>query len=211
MFDTFRGEAKMHLVERLAAKAAYVVAMGTCAAYGGIHASGVNPSDCIGLQFEKTQPGGLFAPDWRSREDYPVINLAGCPCHPNVMTRTLQMLASGQSLALDHINRPQVFFQTLVHQGCTRNEYHEYDIEDREPGGRACMFFNLGCRGPVTEAICNQELWNGRNSKTRAGVPCVGCTSPDFPHEDALFVTKKSWQHSTGTTFRRRTSQIYGL
>jgi len=165
--------------------------MGTCAAYGGVHASGSNPSDCIGLQFEKAQPGGLLPPDWVSKAGLPVINLAGCPCHPNVMTRTLMLLASGQTIELDHINRPQIFFQTLVHQGCTRNEYHEYDIEDHAPGGRACMFFNLGCRGPLTEAICNQELWNGSNSKTRAGVPCVGCTSPDFPIAESLFATRK--------------------
>ncbi|MCB1862302.1 MAG: NADH:ubiquinone oxidoreductase, partial [Gammaproteobacteria bacterium] len=28
-------------------------------------------------------------------------------------------------------------------------------------------------------------------SKTRAGVPCFGCTSPDFPHDNDLFRTEK--------------------
>jgi len=191
MFDTFRGRSKMSIIEAIAPKAGYVVAVGTCAAYGGVHASGPNPSDCVGLHFDKAMPGGLFADDWRSRNDYPVINLAGCPTHPNVITRSLQLLATGQAIELDYINRPKAFFETQVHQGCTRNEYHEYDVEDHEPGGRACMYFNLGCRGPVTEAICNRELWNGRNSKTRAGVPCVGCTSPDFPQKHALFETRK--------------------
>lgn len=191
MFDTLRGEAKINIVERLAAKARFVVAMGTCAAFGGVHASGVNPSDCIGLQYDKQQPGGLFPPEWRSQTGYPVVNLAGCPCHPNVMTKTLAHLAKGMAIELDDLNRPKSFFTTLVHQGCTRNEYHEYDIEDTEPGDRGCMYFNLGCKGPTTEAICNQELWNGRNSKTRAGVPCFGCTSPDFPAAKPLFETEK--------------------
>jgi hydrogenase small subunit len=79
----------------------------------------------------------------------------------------------------------------VVHQGCTRNEYHEYDIEEHQPGGRACLFFNLGCQGPLTRAVCNSDLWNGVSSKTRAGVPCFGCTSPDFPRDNDLFRTEK--------------------
>lgn len=53
------------------------------------------------------------------------------------------------------------------------------------------MFFNLGCQGPNTLAICNTELWNDRSSKIRAGVPCFACTSPDFPLDQDLFVTEK--------------------
>ena len=101
------------------------------------------------------------------------------------------MLATGTPFELDFLNRPQVFFASTVHQGCTRNEYHEYDVEDREPGGKACMYFNLGCQGPSTLANCNGELWNNRSSKTRAGVPCFGCTSPDFPRDGDLFRTDK--------------------
>jgi len=101
------------------------------------------------------------------------------------------MVLAGLPLELDHINRPTAFFSSLVHQGCTRNEYHEYDVEDNVLGGRGCMFFNLGCQGPMTIAPCNTELWNGHSSKTRAGTPCVGCTSPDFPRDGDLFVTEK--------------------
>jgi len=191
MYDTLHGQAKMQIVEDLSNQADHVVALGTCASYGGVHASGVNPADCVGLQYSKHLPGGLFPTHWRSKSGNPVINLSGCPCHPNVMTKTLALIAQKQSISLDSLNRPAEFFSTLVHQGCTRNEYHEYDIEDTEPGDRGCMFFNLGCQGPTTEAICNQELWNGRNSKTRAGVPCFGCTSPDFPADKPLFTTEK--------------------
>jgi len=190
-YDTWRDRPKMRIVEELAARAGCVVAMGTCAAYGGVHAAPPNPSDCVGLQFERSEPGGLLAPEWRSARGLPVINVAGCPAHPNTMTQTLAMLAGGLPLPLDHLNRPQAFFSTVVHQGCTRNEYHEYDIEETEPGGRACMFFNMGCQGPVTAAICNTELWNNRGSKTRAGVPCFGCTSPSFPRDADLFSTEK--------------------
>lgn len=190
-YDTWKGRAKIDIVRQLAPLATHVVAMGTCAAFGGVHAAGPNPTDCTGLQYLNNQPGGLLGADWRTRHGQPVINVAGCPAHPNTMTRLLAMLAENEPLALDTLNRPTAFFSTLVHQGCTRNEYHEYDIEDNVLGGRGCLFFNLGCRGPQTVAPCNSELWNGQNSKTRAGVPCFGCTSPDFPANRDLFVTPK--------------------
>lgn len=191
MYDPHGGRSKMSLVRELAEQAGYVVAMGTCAAFGGVHAAPPNPTDCLGLQYDGQQNGGLLAADWRSRQGLPVINVAGCPAHPNAMTKTLAMLASGLPLELDALNRPKAFFSSLVHQGCTRNEYHEYDVEDTEFGERGCLFFNLGCRGPSTLAVCNTELWNGANSKTRAGVPCFGCTSPDFPRSHDLFRTEK--------------------
>ena len=190
-YDTWKGRAKIDIVRQLAPLASHVVAMGTCAAFGGVHAAGPNPTDCTGLQYLNNQPGGLLGADWRTRHGQPVINVAGCPAHPNTMTRLLAMLAENEPLALDTLNRPTAFFSTLVHQGCTRNEYHEYDIEDNVLGGRGCLFFNLGCRGPQTVAPCNSELWNGQNSKTRAGVPCFGCTSPDFPANRDLFVAPK--------------------
>lgn len=192
MYDRFRrDEGKHRVIEKLARKARHVVAMGTCAAYGGIHAAPPNPADCIGLQFDKLKPGGLLDADWRARGGLPVVNVAGCPAHPSAMTGTLAMLAAGQTLELDAINRPRPWFDVPVHGGCTRNEYHEYNIEDVSLGGEACLFFNLGCKGPVTRAVCNKELWNGQNSKTRAGVPCFGCTSPAFPLDGNMFVTEK--------------------
>ncbi len=191
MYDPYRGRSKMSLIGQLAEKAEYLVALGTCAAYGGVHAAPPNPTDCLGLQFDKQFPGGLLPIDWRSRKGLPVINIAGCPAHPNTMTKTLAMLVAGLPIELDHLNRPKAFFNTTVHQGCTRNEYHEYDVEDTVFGDKACMFFNLGCQGPVTMAICNTELWNNRSSKTRAGVPCFGCTSPEFPLTQDLFRTEK--------------------
>lgn len=191
LYDTYQKKARKDMVLELAQHAGIVVAMGTCSAFGGVHAAGPNPSDCIGLQFNKDTKGGLLPPEWVSHRGTPVINVAGCPAHPHTMTQTLAWLANQATMPLDTLNRPKAFFETMVHEGCNRNEYHEYDIEMKEPGGPACMFFNLGCQGPMTQAICNTDLWNGVSSKTRAGVPCFGCTSPQFPSEGNLFDTEK--------------------
>ena len=191
LWDPLGGRGKKDVIAELAGAAQYVLAVGTCAAYGGVHAAPPNPADCVGMQFTRTQADGLFRADWRSRSGLPVINLAGCPTHPNTITKALAFLLRGLALELDPWQRPTDFFTTTVHQGCTRNEYHEYDVEDTTLGGRGCLFFNLGCQGPLTLAPCNQELWNSRSSKTRAGVPCFGCTSPTFPRDGNLFRTEK--------------------
>jgi hydrogenase small subunit len=191
LYDSYHGRAKSDIARALAERAGAVVAMGTCAAFGGVHAAPPNPGDCTGLQFTQSSPGGLLPADWTAASGLPVINIAGCPAHPHAMTQTLAWLASGLPMELDGLNRPAAHFASVVHQGCTRNEYHEYDVEETEPGGRGCMFFNLGCKGPMTQAVCNVDLWNGVSSKTRAGVPCFGCTAPNFPRDGDLFVTEK--------------------
>lgn len=191
MFDSYRHRPKIDIVRSLAERARYVIAVGTCSAFGGIPAAPPNPTDCTGLQYDRETAGGLLGDEWRSAGGLPVINLAGCPTHPLTITRTLAIVARGLPLDLDFLNRPKAFYGSMVHQGCTRNEYHEYDIEDNQLGGRGCMYFNLGCQGPNTLANCNSELWNNRSSKTRAGVPCFGCTSPNFPKDGDLFKTEK--------------------
>lgn len=188
MFDVRRGRPKKDLVAALAARARFVVAAGTCASFGGI---GVGDDiQAAGLQFVGRQAGGLLGSDFRSQAGLPVINLAGCPVHPAVMTGALTALVGGQTLELDEYQRPLDWYGLTVHQGCTRNEYHEYRVEEWDFAQRGCLFFHKGCHGPLADGPCNKLLWNNRSSKTRAGVPCFGCTSPDFPLATPFFETR---------------------
>ncbi len=188
MFDARGGRPKKDLVAALAARAGSVVAAGTCAAFGGIGAD--SWTQASGLQFLKKAPGGLLGKDFRARSGLPVINLAGCPCHPEVMAGTLSALIAGQTLELDEFNRPLDWYGMTVHQGCTRNEYHEYRVEESDFAQRGCLFFHKGCHGPLADGPCNKLLWNRRSTKTRAGVPCFGCTSPEFPAPFPFFDTR---------------------
>ncbi len=191
MFDSLHGEPKMNVVRRLADAARFVVAMGTCAAFGGVVTLDPNPTDSTGLQYLKANKGGLLGADWTSKGGLPVVNVAGCPAHPSWMVETLLTLALSGTIGLDGLNRPSEHYDRVVHQGCTRNEFHEYNIEEASFGGEGCLFFNLGCQGPFTQARCNDSLWGGVNSKPRAGAPCVGCTSPDFPKDQSLLATAR--------------------
>lgn len=74
LWDRWGERGKKDMIAELAEAAAYVLAVETCAAYGGIHAAPPNPSNCTGLQFDKTTTGGLLPAHWRSRSGLPVIN-----------------------------------------------------------------------------------------------------------------------------------------
>jgi NiFe hydrogenase small subunit HydA len=188
MYDVFHGGPKKDLVAKLAHKARLVVAVGTCASFGGIGAKG--EIEATGLQFTHAEKGGFLGAGFAAGGGLPVINIAGCPAHPDVLKGTLSVLVNGFDLALDELNQPLEWYGLMVHQGCTRNEYHEYRVEDRKFGEKGCLFFHLGCHGPLVSGACNKVLWNQRSSKTRAGVPCVGCTRPDFPQAYPFFQTR---------------------
>ena len=188
MFDEIFGKPKKDLVASLAKRARYILAVGTCASFGGI---GVNTEiEATGLQFIKAEEGGFLGKDFKSASGLPVINLPGCPCHCDILVGTLAALVSESPLEFGEYNTPLEWYSMMVHQGCTRNEYHEYRVEDHKFGEKGCMFFHLGCHGPLVHGPCNKLLWSKRSSKTRVGVPCFGCTRPDFPQHYPFFETR---------------------
>jgi len=187
MFNTKDGRPKKELINFLAAKAEVVVALGTCAGFGGFGADHI--IEATGLQFSKRKRGGFLGEKFLSKAGLPVINLAGCPCHHDVIQGAISALATGVPLELDKYQRPLEWYSTMVHQGCTRNEYHEYRVEESDFGELGCLFFHMGCAGPLVPGPCNKLLWNRQSSKPRAGVPCFGCTDPEFPRSTPFFQT----------------------
>jgi NiFe hydrogenase small subunit HydA len=176
------GIPMIHWVTRLAERALHVVAVGSCAAWGGVTAGGSNPTDACGLQYEDDQPGGLLGANFRSGSGLPVINIAGCPTHPGWVIDSLMALAAGSMNAddLDSLARPRFFADQLVHHGCTRNEYYEFKASAEKPSDRGCMMEHMGCKGTQVHADCNTRLWNGEGSCTRGGYACIACTEPGF-------------------------------
>ena len=105
-------------IDRLAPKAWAVVAAGTCATYGGIHAMAGNPTGAMGL-------ADYLGWDWRSKAGVPIVNVPGCPVQPDNMTETLLYLlyqAAGLApmIPLDQQLRPTWLFGKTVHEGCDR-------------------------------------------------------------------------------------------
>jgi NiFe hydrogenase small subunit HydA len=197
-WNRFAGRPMQQWVRELAAIADYTVAIGDCASWGGIPATAPNPTDSIGLQYLKRDHGGFLGKDYRSKAGLPVVNISGCPAHPDWITQVLVAIATGRAadITLDELQRPRTLYSTFTQTGCTRNMHFAYKVSATEFGQRkGCLFYDLGCRGPMTHSPCNRILWNRQSSKTRAGMPCLGCTEPEFPFSDL----------APGTVFKTQT------
>ena len=169
-------------INDLAIQAGHVVAVGSCAAYGGITAGGNNPSEACGLQYDGALQGGLLGSEFRDAKGMPVINIAGCPTHPNWVTETLLQIALGDMSndQIDDLGRPRSYADHLVHHGCPRNEYYEFKASAEKPSDLGCMMEHMGCLGTQAHADCNTRLWNGEGSCLRGGYACINCTAPGF-------------------------------
>lgn len=176
------GRSMMEWVRLLSEKAQYTLAIGSCAAYGGISAAGDNITDATGLQFEGEIAGGILGEKYLSQAGYETINISGCPVHPNWVTETLISVALGEhnTEAVDQFGRPRMYADQLVHHGCNRNEFYEYKASAEAPGDRGCMMENMGCLGTQAHADCNSRPWNGEGSCTKGGYACINCTAPEF-------------------------------
>jgi len=184
------GKPLTEWVRGIARLADYTVAAGTCASFGGIMACGCKPMGATGLQYSRGTEGGLLGAEYRSRAGLPVVNVPGCPAHPDWIIGTLWALRAGRltEADLDRFNRPRAFYGKLAHHACPRNEYYEFKASAMAYSQQGCLFENLGCKGTLCESDCNERLWLARTgSCTRGGFPCVSCTSPDFPDGLAPF------------------------
>ncbi len=182
-----------HWMLELAPRADYVVAVGSCAAYGGIPAAGVNPTDAVGLQFEGSDAGGALGAGFRSKQGLPVINVAGCAPHPGWIMESLLALTNGDLAAndLDGFGRPNFIANHLAHHGCSRNEFYEFKASAETMSERGCLMEHLGCRATQAVGDCNQRSWNGGGSCTKGGYACIACTSPGFESTQNYLQTAK--------------------
>lgn len=178
------------LIAELAQLAGHVLAIGSCAAFGGVTAAGDNLAEASGLVFGGREPGGLLGADFRARSGMPVINISGCPIHPDWVVETLLQLGLETLGAsdLDAFGRPRFYADHLVHHGCPRNEYYEYKASAEQLSNLGCLMEHLGCKATQVHADCNIRLWNGEGSCTRAGYPCISCTEPGFENTSHPFL-----------------------
>ena len=173
-------------IDRLAPHAWAVVAVGTCATYGGIHAMEGNPTGAMGLP-------DYLGWDWRSSGGVPIVCIPGCPAQPDNMTETLlyllTMLAGrAPMIPLDEQLRPTWLFGSTVHEGCDRGGYYEQAQFADEYGSPLCIV-KLGCWGPVVQCNVGKRGWMaGIGGCPNVGGICIGCTMPGFPDKFMPFM-----------------------
>jgi hydrogenase small subunit len=174
-------------VDRLAPAAAAVVAVGTCATYGGIPAMRNNPTGAMGLP-------DYLGWRWRSKRGLPIVCIPGCPAQPDNTTETLMYLAlhlAGKAPApeLDEQLRPKWLFGRSVRESCNRAGFSEQGDFATEYGSDHRCLVKLGCKGPVVK--CNVPLrgWqSGIGGCPNVGGICMACTMPGFPDKFMPFM-----------------------
>ncbi len=173
-------------IDWLAPGALVVVAAGTCATYGGIHAMAGNPTGSMGL-------ADYLGWEFRSAAGVPIVNVPGCPIQPDNFMETLLWLlyqAAGHApmIPLDRELRPTWLFGKTVHEGCDRAGYYEQGDFAKDYNSPKCQV-EIGCWGPVVNCNVPKRGWmNGIGGCPNVGGICIGCTMPGFPDKIMPFM-----------------------
>jgi len=164
------GKTMISILKEIAPKAKAIIAMGTCACFGGVQAAKPNPTGAVSVS--------------KALERKDVINIAGCPPNPINFVGAVVLFLKGEKIELDANGRPKAFFGKSVHDQCERSKFFDegkfaksFDSEEAKKGW--CLY-ELGCRGPETYNNCPKALFNQTNWPVKAGHPCIGCSEPDF-------------------------------
>ena len=173
-------------VQELGRNALLTIAIGTCATFGGIPAAKPNPTGCKGVKeiFEENKIATT------------VVNLPGCPLHPDWFTGTVSVIlfSGAEALDLDDLARPTLFYGKLIHENCPRRADFDKGKFAQKLGQPGCLY-QLGCKGHYTYADCPLRLWNnGVSWCVKAGSPCLGCVEPGFPDDTSPMYEKVTFE-----------------
>lgn len=172
-YCTIGGRSALQIAEEACRDALAVVAVGTCAAFGGLPAASPNPTGALSVQ--EAVPGIKT-----------LINLPACPVNAENLTALITyFLTFNRWPAVDRLGRPLFAYGKSIHDACERRSHFDAgqyveawgDAAHREG---ACLY-KMGCKGPVTFQNCPNIGWNGNtNWPVGCGHPCLGCAEPQF-------------------------------
>ncbi len=191
-------------VTRMADHAAAVIAVGTCATWGGVPAAAGNPTNAASVM-------DLLGEDYRSTLGLPVVNIPGCAPQGDNITETVVAVLHylhgiGPLPEFDELGRPAWLFEETVHRGCTRAGFYEEGTFAEKHGDKECLV-EVGCWGPVVQCNINKRgAIGGMGGCMNVGAPCIGCTMPGFPDSFAPF-----YQAPPGTNVSSNISRTTGL
>ncbi len=178
----------------LAPRADYCVAVGTCAAFGGVPAGDPDPTDACGLQYDGAEAGGALGRDYRSRKGLPVINVAGCAPHPGWIMETFAALALGdlcgrrsrRARAAEILRQDARPSRLRAQRISTSSRPAPAPVRSRLPDGASRLQGDAGGR-----RLQPARLERRRNPAPTAAFACIACTSPGFEGRALPHVTPK--------------------
>ncbi|MBV8207615.1 MAG: hydrogenase small subunit [Acidobacteria bacterium] len=172
----------LEVLKEAASGAAAIVAIGSCASWGGVQSSGENPTGAVGVD--------------SIIKDKPIINLPGCPPNPyTLLAVVLEYATMGRIPALDSLKRPLFAYSRVIHDNCPRRAHFDagrFAQAFGDDGHRQgwCLF-KLGCKGPLTHGACATRHFNEVPDVWPIGIgaPCVGCTEKAVAFTMPVFQT----------------------
>jgi hydrogenase small subunit len=190
-------------LDRMAPGAAAVLAIGTCATWGGIPAAAGNPTNAMGVMDH-------LGKDYRSTLGLPVINVPGCsPIGDNITETAAAALLFLNGLAplpeFDELGRPAWLFTETVHRHCPRAGYYEEGLFAHSYGDKECLV-ELGCWGPVVQCnIAERGIVDHQGGCMNMGGVCIGCTMPGFPDKFSPI-----YERPPGALLSTNTNRVFG-
>ncbi len=176
------GRTAVDILKDVAGSAAAVIAIGSCASWGGIPSADPNPTGAVGA------PTIL--------EGTTVVTIPGCPANPyNLLGTVLQFATFGTLPALDDKGRPLFAYGRTIHEHCPRRAHFDAGRFAQQFGDdnhrQGYCLYKLGCKGPETHANCSvmhfgeiPDAW-----PIGTGHPCFGCTEQAVGFRKALHET----------------------
>jgi hydrogenase small subunit len=163
------GRTALDIVQEVAGNAGAVIAIGSCASWGGIASADPNPTGASGVS-------QVF-------KGKPVVNIPGCPANPyNLLGTVIQYTTYGTLPELDEEGRPKFAYGRTIHEHCPRRAHFDagrFAETFGDEGHRLgyCLY-KLGCKGPVTHANCSVKHFGEVIDAWPIGLghPCFGCT-----------------------------------
>ena len=163
------GKRAIDTLKKVADKAGAIIAIGSCASWGGVPSAAPNPTGATG------------APQILKGKT--IVTLPGCPANPyNLLGTVLQYATFGTLPALDELGRPKFAYGRVIHEDCPRRPHFDagrfaqaYGDEGHRNGH--CLY-KLGCKGPQTHANCSLLSFCEVPGAWPIGIghPCIGCT-----------------------------------
>jgi len=176
------GRPGVQVLREVAAQAAAVIAIGSCASWGGIPSADPNPTGAMGVN--------------NVVSGKPIINLPGCPPNPyNLLNVVLEYVTMGRLPEMDEFGRPKFAYERVIHENCPRRAHFDagrFAAAFGDEGHRKgwCLY-KLGCKGPITHAACSVRQFNEIPGVWPIGIgaPCVGCTEKSVVWRMGTFET----------------------
>jgi len=174
------GRPALDVLADIGSKAAAIIAIGSCASWGGIPSADPDPTGAIGV-------ADLLP-------DHSIINIPGCPPNPYTMLGVvLQYAADGTFPETDEQRRPKFAFDRDIHEHCPRRAHFDAgnfvkvygDAGHRE----GWCLYEMGCKGPDTHAGCSTRHFNEIPDVWPIGIgaPCIGCTEKAVAFKVPMF------------------------